>query len=48
MNLFQQHAVIILDRFLAEFLMSYFPTIEPAFSVSHKGNIVIPAHSGEL
>ena len=48
MNLFQQHVVIVFDRFLAEILMGYFPTIDPAFSVSHEGNIVIPAHSGEV
>jgi len=48
MDLLQQDVVIVLDRFLAEILMGDFPTIEPAFSISHEGNVVIPAHSGDV
>lgn len=34
-NLLQQYVVIVLDSFFAKILMSYFPAIEPTFSVSH-------------
>ena len=48
MNLLQQDVVIVLDSFLAKISMSKFPTVRPAFSVSHEGNVVIPAHSADV